>query len=91
VRRRVALPCGYLCGIGGTCEVAEFHPACDGGSIPDSGPDAPTVDDGSADGTDPIVGQPCGPGMYCPCGYVCFENKCAVAEAHPACDGGQGD
>lgn len=46
-------------------------------------------DGGSGDmcsSKDPVVGQPCGPGNYCPCGYFCPSGTCQIAHFHPACD-----
>ncbi len=46
-------------------------------------------DGGSGDmcsSKDPVVGQPCGPGNYCPCGYFCPSGTCQIADFHPACD-----
>jgi hypothetical protein len=38
------------------------------------------------DMADPVVGQMCGPGMFCPCGYVCgVGGRCEVSDIHPAC------
>ena len=95
-------PCGYLCGVGGKCEVAATHPACTDGSAGDalmtdgSVGDA-LMTDGSAgdalmtDGSDadPVVGRSCGAGNLCPCGYLCgVGGKCEVADTHPPCDSG---
>ena len=56
-------------------------------------PPPPTMDGGlcAADAgdaglcRDPVVGRPCGPANFCPCGYLCFMDKCEVADFHPPC------
>lgn len=67
-----------------------------GACVPTPMPPTPTpmTDGGSCAGdagdaglcSDPVVGRPCGPAHYCPCGYLCFTNKCEVADFHPPCE-----